>query len=122
MSGLHTIGTWVRDRAVLTPERVAVDFQGRLTSYAELERASTSRAAEMIRRGLVRGDRVEPVEGNHEPRGGDDDVLGEPSVAAESRSSPLPLALAEVLGPGAARGAAAASQFPSSNTHLSGPS
>ena len=55
-----------------------------------------------------RGDRVEPVERNGEAGGGHDHVLGESAVAPEPRSAPLPLLLAEMFGPDAARGAAAA--------------
>ena len=59
-----------------------------------------------------RGDRVEPVERNGQAGGGHDHVLGEAAVAAEPGSAPLPLPLAEMLGPDAARGAAAAAPRP----------
>jgi fatty-acyl-CoA synthase len=36
-SGRHTIGRWIRDRARATPERVAIDFDGRLVTYRELD-------------------------------------------------------------------------------------
>ncbi len=52
------LGTWIRDRGRLTPERVAIDFDGRLLTYAELDRDSSRLAAELTERGLARGDRV----------------------------------------------------------------
>ena len=58
MTGLHTIGHWLRDRARVTPDRVAIDADGRLVTYAELDAASDGFAAAFAERGLSRGDRV----------------------------------------------------------------
>jgi fatty-acyl-CoA synthase len=58
MSGQHTIGRMLRDRARATPQRVAIDFHDSLTSYAELDDASERLAASFLERGFVRGDRV----------------------------------------------------------------
>jgi fatty-acyl-CoA synthase len=64
MSSRLTIGTWIRDRARLTPDRTAVDFAGRIVSYGQLDRDSSRLAAEFTRRGLSRGDRVAVLAGN----------------------------------------------------------
>lgn len=58
MSSYLTLGTWIRDRGRTTPDRVAIDFSGRLVTYGELDRDSTALAAEFAGRGLRRGDRV----------------------------------------------------------------
>lgn len=58
MSGDLTLGTWIRDRARLTPDRVAIDFEGRHMTYRELEEASARLAGEFTARGLNKGDRV----------------------------------------------------------------
>jgi fatty-acyl-CoA synthase len=64
MSGIHTIGRWLVDRARITPKRVAVDYHGRELSYEELDRRSNALAAELAARGLRRGDRVATLTGN----------------------------------------------------------
>jgi len=64
LSGAHTIGRWLRDRARNTPERVAIDYLGRLVTYAELDSISDAFAAELAARGLARGDRVATLTGN----------------------------------------------------------
>ena len=53
-----SLSRWLPDRAALTPERVAIDFGGRLISYAELAAAAAARAAAFAARGLKPGDRV----------------------------------------------------------------
>lgn len=69
MQGDLTIGRWVRDRGVVTPERVAIDFRApggaasRVT-YAELDGRSEALAAALLRAGLSRGDRVATLTGN----------------------------------------------------------
>ena len=60
----HTLGRWIRDRARTTPERVAIDFGGRLVTYRELEEGSDARAADFRDAGLRRGDRVATLTGN----------------------------------------------------------
>lgn len=58
MNGDLTLGIWIRDRARLTPDRVAIDFEGRHLTYRDLEEASARLAGEFSARGLVKGDRV----------------------------------------------------------------
>ena len=58
MNSYMTIGTWIRDRGRLTPERTAIDFCDRTVTYGELDRDSSRLAAELMGRGLGRGDRV----------------------------------------------------------------
>jgi len=54
----HTLDRWIRDRARNTPDRVAIDFEGRLVSYRELDEGSDAFAASFVEAGLRRGDRV----------------------------------------------------------------
>lgn len=53
-----SLARWLPDRAALTPDRVAIDFGGRLITYAELAGAATARAIALAAAGLGRGDRV----------------------------------------------------------------
>jgi fatty-acyl-CoA synthase len=62
--GLHTLGRWLRDRALGTPRRVAIDYDGRLTTYAELDRRAEARAAHLLALGLRPGERVATLTGN----------------------------------------------------------
>jgi len=62
--GAHTIGRWLRDRARSTPARVAIDYDGRLVSYRELDERSDAFAAGFAESGLERGDRVATLTGN----------------------------------------------------------
>jgi fatty-acyl-CoA synthase len=64
MTGVHTLGRWIRDRARTTPRRVAIDFLGRTVTYAELDDASERLAGSFLARGLARGDRVATLTGN----------------------------------------------------------
>jgi fatty-acyl-CoA synthase len=64
VSGPHTIGRWILDRARTTPQRVAIDHLGREVTYAELDDLSERFAASFIARGLERGDRVATLTGN----------------------------------------------------------
>jgi len=64
MTGPHTIDRWIRDRARTTPERVAVDHDGRLVTYRELDEGSDALAAWFQERGLRRGDRVATLTGS----------------------------------------------------------
>jgi fatty-acyl-CoA synthase len=61
---LLTIDRWLRDRARITPDRVAIELDGRPTTYADLDAASNAFAAWFAERGLVRGDRVATLTGN----------------------------------------------------------
>jgi fatty-acyl-CoA synthase len=56
--GPLTLGRWLRDRARLTPDRVAIDEDDLLTTYGELDRRSERLAAALLDAGLARGDRV----------------------------------------------------------------
>jgi len=64
VSGPHTIGRWLRDRARATPDRVAIDYLDRRVTYAELDAASDAFAAAFAGEGLRRGDRVATLTGN----------------------------------------------------------
>jgi fatty-acyl-CoA synthase len=54
----------VADRARNTPRRVAIDYDGRLVSYAELAEGASAFAAAFAEAGLRRGDRVATLTGN----------------------------------------------------------
>jgi fatty-acyl-CoA synthase len=56
---LHTIDRWLRDRARTTPDRVAVDLEGSLTTYGELDDRSDELAAS-----LSHGEVVSTLTGN----------------------------------------------------------
>jgi fatty-acyl-CoA synthase len=58
MSGDLTIGRWIDDRAALTPERVAISFEGQAVTYRQVASRSDALAAEYAARGLRPGDRV----------------------------------------------------------------
>ncbi len=62
--GLLTLGRWLRDRARATPERVAIDYDGELTTYRELDRRAYALAAALHARGLRHGDRLATLTGN----------------------------------------------------------
>ncbi len=64
MSDRHVIGRWLRDRARNTPARIAIDYDGRLVSYAELAAGGDAFAAAFADAGLRRGDRVATLTGN----------------------------------------------------------
>ncbi|NNF53595.1 MAG: AMP-binding protein, partial [Acidimicrobiales bacterium] len=58
MTSHLTLGRWIIDRARTTPDRVAIDFLDHHLTYAELNDRSSRLAAELVQRGLSRGDRV----------------------------------------------------------------
>jgi fatty-acyl-CoA synthase len=58
-----TLGRWIRDRARTTPARVAIDFRGVKTTYAELDKRSERLAAGLLAAGLAPGDRVATLTG-----------------------------------------------------------
>ena len=58
----HTIDRWIRDRARSTPDRVAIDYGGRLVTYRELDEGSDAFAASFAP--LQRGDRVATLTGS----------------------------------------------------------
>ena len=53
-----TLDRWIRDRARITPGRVAIDCRGVEATYAELDERSERLAAGLVAAGLERGDRV----------------------------------------------------------------
>lgn len=57
-TGDLSLARWLPDRAALTPDRVAIDFAGRLITYAELASAATERAIALAATGRKRGDRI----------------------------------------------------------------
>jgi fatty-acyl-CoA synthase len=59
-----TIARWIRDRARATPDRVAIDFQGRHVTYGELDARSEATARWFGALGLRPGDRVASLTGN----------------------------------------------------------
>ena len=60
-----TIGSAFLAAAARVPGRVAITFEGRQVTYAELERASARLGAALIERGLRAGDRVGVLLPNH---------------------------------------------------------
>ena len=62
--GELTLGRWIRDRALVTPSRVAVEHGGEATTYAELDARSERLAEALVRLGLRRGDRVASLTAN----------------------------------------------------------
>ncbi|MEO6943985.1 MAG: AMP-binding protein [Lacisediminihabitans sp.] len=63
-NGLHTLGRWTRDRAVATPDRVAVDDRGVVTTYRELDERAGRLAKAFLDHGYGVGDRVATITGN----------------------------------------------------------
>jgi fatty-acyl-CoA synthase len=58
------VGRWLADRARNTPQRVAIDYDGRLVTYAELAAGADAFAEAFADAGLQRGDRVATLTGN----------------------------------------------------------
>jgi fatty-acyl-CoA synthase len=63
-AGELTVGRWIRDRALITPARVAIEHRGEPTTYAELDARSERLADALLGLGLRRGDRVASLTGN----------------------------------------------------------
>jgi fatty-acyl-CoA synthase len=63
-SGTLAVGRWMRDRATVTPDRVAIDFLDEPTTYAQLDDRSERLAAALLADGLRRGDRVASLTAN----------------------------------------------------------
>ncbi|MEU4364035.1 AMP-binding protein [Promicromonospora sp. NPDC023987] len=64
MSDLHTLGRWPRDRALATPDRVAVDDRGVTLTYRALDERATALAERLRAAGYDVGDRIATVTGN----------------------------------------------------------
>lgn len=62
--GLHTLGRWTRDRALATPDRVAVDDRGVTLRYRDLHERASALATAFGDAGYGVGDRVATVTGN----------------------------------------------------------
>ncbi len=62
--GLHTLGRWTADRAVATPDRVAIDDRGVVLSYASLEQRSAALALALGAAGYGAGERIASLTGN----------------------------------------------------------
>lgn len=62
--GLHTLGRWTRDRAVATPDRVAVDDRGVVLTYRELDSRASDLANALLDKGYGVGDRIATITGN----------------------------------------------------------
>src|SRR5436305_12250892 len=58
------IARWLTDRARNTPQRVAIDYDGRLVTYGELAAGADAFAGAFAESGLARGDRVATLTGN----------------------------------------------------------
>ena len=62
--GLHTLGRWTRDRAIATPDRVAIDDRGVVVTYRELDARATALAEAFLEAGYGVGDRIATLTGN----------------------------------------------------------
>jgi fatty-acyl-CoA synthase len=62
--GLHTLGRWPSDRAIATPERVAIDDRGVVLSYRALEDRARALADAFRAAGYGVGDRIVTLTGN----------------------------------------------------------
>jgi fatty-acyl-CoA synthase len=58
------IGRFLRDRTRATPERIAIEYDGREISYTELDVGAVAFACSFAEAGLKRGDRVATLTGN----------------------------------------------------------
>ncbi|PPK71394.1 long-chain fatty acid--CoA ligase [Actinokineospora auranticolor] len=59
------IGGWPARRALMTPDRTALVFEGRSTTYAELSRRVNALASRLVAAGVAAGDRVAYLGQNH---------------------------------------------------------
>lgn len=62
--GLHTLGRWIADRAVSTPDRVAIDDRGVSLRYRDLEARAAALSARLRAAGYGMGDRIATLTGN----------------------------------------------------------
>ncbi len=63
-AGLHTLGRWTTDRALATPDRVAIDDRGVVLTYRELDDRATRLAESFSAAGYGVGERVATLTGN----------------------------------------------------------
>jgi fatty-acyl-CoA synthase len=63
-SGELTVGHWIRDRAIVTPARVAIEHSDVRITYGELDARSETLKSALLRLGLSRGDRVASLTSN----------------------------------------------------------
>lgn len=61
---LHTLGRWTSDRALATPDRVAVDDRGVVLTYRDLDDRACKLAQALLKRGYGVGDRIATITGN----------------------------------------------------------
>ena len=64
MTGLLTLDRWIRERAALTPDRVAIDYLDRAITYGDLDERSDRLARTLLDAGLRRGDRLATLTAN----------------------------------------------------------
>lgn len=62
--GAHTLGRWLTDRAIATPDHVAIDDRGVRIGYGELEKRARRLARALRRAGYGPGARIATVSGN----------------------------------------------------------
>jgi fatty-acyl-CoA synthase len=62
--GELTLGRWIRDRAAVTPARVAIESRDQRITYAQLDARSEALAGALLGFGVSRGDRVASLTGN----------------------------------------------------------
>jgi fatty-acyl-CoA synthase len=63
-SGELTHGHWIRERAIVTPARTAIEYGEERITYAELDARSEALACGLLRLGLSHGDRVASLTSN----------------------------------------------------------
>ncbi len=63
-TNLHTLGRWTTDRAIATPDRVAIDDRGVVVTYRELESRASRLAEAFLVGGYTPGDRIATLTGN----------------------------------------------------------
>ncbi|MDP3207932.1 MAG: AMP-binding protein, partial [Rhodoglobus sp.] len=63
-AGLHTLGRWTTDRALATPDRIAIDDRGVVLTYRELDDRATRLAASFSAAGYGVGERIATLTGN----------------------------------------------------------
>lgn len=64
VDGAHTIGRWLRDRATLTPDRIAIDDRGVTLGYGRLFHRANVLARRLRAAGFGPGQRIATISGN----------------------------------------------------------